>query len=488
MHTLNRRGAQVFIATTNGLVQVQSIVRLTNPDLHSVVTIGNTSQLAGISRLYQDYVDQPQGLISEIFSGNAYRLNLSKGIDQGESWQLGVFIAHYLFEYDCLSDGLSNTSNAAGGTNNDTSTDDIIFIATGRVDTLHYHVLPIEELAKKCLHANPYITQWQSLQYQICFLAPTQNFRQPVPNSLLKLSPIADLRELSQLCSLFELPTKALFLPDAIGLTGNAEIESVYATDDNNQSVIIEANLIEEAAVNIDYVPNDQGKIYGKHHILSRLPLFLYTLIGAIFVWSLVSLIVSFSTNDELELQSDSRPNIHEHAIEYIVVGDISQNKASCLSAENILISQGVFALNIHSNATNLDNLCDLFVVTSPQVKSLWLVSDTQAIIDLVGVEINQETTTQNGLSTIKQMLSQYETLIQWAVPLPKNQKQTRRFTVLAFLKSPDAADMSSLDSYLFQLHQQGKYHNMGDLQLWIDKTQSASKVFMLEQELTIYR
>lgn len=509
---MNKQRAQVFIATTKGLVQVQSIVRLNDPDLHSVITISNTSQLAGISRAYQDYVDKPQGVISDLFGGNAYRLNLSHGIDQGESWQLGVFIAHYLFELDCLSVGASEGLQANSNEVGDARASDIIFIATGRVDTLHYRVLPIDELAKKCLYANPNIARWQSQQAQFCFLAPAQNFRQAIPNTLVKLTPVAHLSELSQLFSLYGLPTQTLPFSDSIAVSANEKVENFYDIDERKQSVIIEASLVVDDAAHIDDIDNKRCKSaknnpnelgHGRHepecqvspeasppynYFVRRLPLVLYTLIAAVFIWSLFNLLSSLFASDEFEIQSESKANFYDNAIEYIVAADISQNTASCSSAGNILITHGTLALDTQSNATNLDNLCGLFMVTSPQIRSLWLVSDTKAIIDLKGFKINAETFAKDGLLAIKQMFGQQERLTQWAVPIPKNKVQTRTFILLAFVNAADEADLSSLDSYLYKLRQQERGHDMSDLQTWIDKTQSDNKVFMVEQELTVYR
>ena len=219
---MNKRRAQVFIATTQGLVQVLSIDRINGTNIESAVTIDNTSKIAGISHFYHNFVVKPQGLIHDIFGGKAFRLNLSKDIDQGESWQLGVFLAHYLYENDCLSNGKNTLTKQ-------TTNDDIIYIATGRVDTLHYQVLSIDELAKKCLHANRHIAHWQSTNQQISFLAPTKNFRQPIPNSILKLTPVSHLSELFHLCTLNGVLTEALVFPNAIEASVSNNVVTIDA-------------------------------------------------------------------------------------------------------------------------------------------------------------------------------------------------------------------------------------------------------------------
>ena len=484
---MNKQGAQVFIATTNGLVQVQSISRLSNPNLQSVATIGNTSQLAGISRSYQDYVEKPQGLINDLFNNKAYRLHLSNGIDQGESWQLGVFIAHYLFEYDCLSSGASLHSNVAYEPDSNISIKDIIFIATGKVDTLHYHVLPIDELAKKCRHANAHIADWQSLGHKVCYLAPTHNVRQGMLDTVIKLTPIANLRELFHLCGLFGLSTQDLHFPDSVHSVQSSQKTESLTAYSNQQKDIVDASFIdEEPSVAANYIEDEQGDTHLSRSYFSRLWFVLLSLIALIILWLIVTRADSLSKVNEIQ-STGQQSDIHA-SVDYIIAGDISQNRAMCSSATRVLINRGKFAVDTQSNATNLNNLCNIFVTTSVEVNSLWLVSDTKAIIRLKGINIDAQTLAEDSLPSIKDLLQRQEALIQWAIPIPNNKEQTRRFILLAFLHLADDADFSALDSYLFQLHQQGKDHNMADLQKWIDKTQRGQQVLMFEQELSIYQ
>lgn len=483
---MNRQRAQVFIATTNGLVQVQSISPLSNPDLHSVATIGNTSQLAGISSLYRDYVERPQGLISDLFDDKAYRLNLSNGIDQGESWQLGVFIAHYLFHYDCLSDGNGRHVNGEDDTNSENLAKDIIFIATGKVDTLHYHVLPIDELAKKCRHANVQIAQWQSIGHQICYLAPTHNFRQAIVDSIIKLTPIAHLRELYHLCKLYGLSSQVLSFPDSLGSIDTEFIDNINTSSVNQKDIVDASFTDDKQSLIANDIDDRQSGATSKISIFSWLLLVLLTVTVTSFLWFVSKGGNTSTSTNDIELAAKQKLLIAP--VEYIVSGDISQNRAMCLSAKRALISHGKFSVNSESNATNLSNLCSMFVTTSRKVDKLWLVSDTKAIIELKGIKIEEQALSEDSLPMVKELLQHEETLIQWSVPIPQNREQTRRFTLLAFLQTADEADLSSLDRYLFQLHQQGKEHSMKDLQIWINKTQTGKQVLMLEQELSIYQ
>ena len=93
---------QVFVSSTNGLIEVQSISDLPNANLRSVMSINFTAQLASINQDYANFVSKPQGIIQSHFGMREYRLNLAADIDQGNSWQLGVYVAHFLYQYDHL--------------------------------------------------------------------------------------------------------------------------------------------------------------------------------------------------------------------------------------------------------------------------------------------------------------------------------------------------------------------------------------------------
>lgn len=94
---------RVLIATTAGPVEV---LRLTEEDAaigRSVVCIDGTTEIASISRDYQAFVASPTGIIERLYGHSCYRLDVSKPIDNGSSWQLGAFAAHALHAADRLA-------------------------------------------------------------------------------------------------------------------------------------------------------------------------------------------------------------------------------------------------------------------------------------------------------------------------------------------------------------------------------------------------
>jgi hypothetical protein len=88
---------RVYLATTRGPVQVE---RLTRERAHqSAVCLQRTTKVLAISGDYDAFVKRPSGVIEREFGPfepGAFRLDVSAPIDEGDSWQLGVYAAHSL--------------------------------------------------------------------------------------------------------------------------------------------------------------------------------------------------------------------------------------------------------------------------------------------------------------------------------------------------------------------------------------------------------
>jgi hypothetical protein len=85
----------VFIATTGGPVRVERITRERAPQ--SMVCLNRSSTVLPISAAYDSFVRPGSGVIERTFGPfepGAFRLDVSAPIESGESWQLGVFVAH----------------------------------------------------------------------------------------------------------------------------------------------------------------------------------------------------------------------------------------------------------------------------------------------------------------------------------------------------------------------------------------------------------
>jgi len=88
---------RVYIPTTDGPVAVERIAR--EPAAQSVVCVKRTTRVLPISAAYDAFVRAPSGVIERElgpFESGAFRLDVSGRIGDGESWQLGVYLAHAL--------------------------------------------------------------------------------------------------------------------------------------------------------------------------------------------------------------------------------------------------------------------------------------------------------------------------------------------------------------------------------------------------------
>ncbi|HJM49219.1 MAG TPA: hypothetical protein QGF63_05145 [Alphaproteobacteria bacterium] len=88
---------RVYVGTTEGPVQVERITREAAPQ--SAVCLGRSTRVLPMSTGYDAFVRPPSGVIEREFGpfdAGGFRLDVSGAIGQGESWQLGIFVAHAL--------------------------------------------------------------------------------------------------------------------------------------------------------------------------------------------------------------------------------------------------------------------------------------------------------------------------------------------------------------------------------------------------------
>src|SRR3546814_2502033 len=75
-----------------------TVLRVTpeDPSLRSVVCLGRTTTILPISRAYDAFVRAPSGIVERAVGHPAFRVDVSAPIDDGDSWQLGLYLAHRL--------------------------------------------------------------------------------------------------------------------------------------------------------------------------------------------------------------------------------------------------------------------------------------------------------------------------------------------------------------------------------------------------------
>jgi hypothetical protein len=152
----------IFIATTQGLVAIQKITPIDDEDISSVVSINGTSTTANISSSYHNFVKKGVGIIHQMFGACSYRVDISARIDQGNSWQVAMYLAH-----------LAQSKGLLG--NGEVSQGDTVICATGEVNTSNLQVLGVGEVPVKLKLALPQLEQWTLLGAKAQFLVPLAN-------------------------------------------------------------------------------------------------------------------------------------------------------------------------------------------------------------------------------------------------------------------------------------------------------------------------
>ena len=92
----------VVIPTTNNLVGISDIV-VEDPLVSSVICENNSLESLPISNKYASFVKSPTGIIEKITGHSSYRIDITNRIEQGDSWQLAIAIAHIFHDNNFLS-------------------------------------------------------------------------------------------------------------------------------------------------------------------------------------------------------------------------------------------------------------------------------------------------------------------------------------------------------------------------------------------------
>ena len=91
-----------MIPTTIDLVGITDIIQ-EDPLVSSVICENNTLEALPISAQYNSFVKSPTGIIEKLTGHRSYRVDLTKPIQDGKSWQLPIAIAHIFQKNNILS-------------------------------------------------------------------------------------------------------------------------------------------------------------------------------------------------------------------------------------------------------------------------------------------------------------------------------------------------------------------------------------------------
>ena len=104
----------VVIPTTKNVVGISDII-IEDPLVSSVICETNSLEALPISGQYNSFVKSPTGVIEKITGNSSYRIDITSKIQQGNSWQLAIAIAHILHNNKLLS--FSNEENLISNNN-----------------------------------------------------------------------------------------------------------------------------------------------------------------------------------------------------------------------------------------------------------------------------------------------------------------------------------------------------------------------------------
>ena len=92
----------VIIPTTNNVVGINDIVE-EDPLVSSVICENNNLEALPISPFYNSFVKSPTGIIEKLVGHSSFRIDITKPIHNGKSWQLAIAIAHIFFKNNILN-------------------------------------------------------------------------------------------------------------------------------------------------------------------------------------------------------------------------------------------------------------------------------------------------------------------------------------------------------------------------------------------------
>lgn len=147
----------VFIATTQGPIAVQRVLA-EEPDVQSVICIDGGIEPLSISGRYHDFVRKGTGLIQRDFGQPAYRMDVSGRIDQGNSWQLPTYLAHFLGAQGLLGDGNPQTG-------------DMVVWSTGALKA-DKSIIAVEEVFNKLTCSHPLFKQFWQQEIPLLVVVP----------------------------------------------------------------------------------------------------------------------------------------------------------------------------------------------------------------------------------------------------------------------------------------------------------------------------
>ena len=390
----------VFIATTQGLVAVEDIELIDDPDVLSVVCLNGSAHSLNISGLYHNFVKKGTGIIHNDFGGCSYRLDVAAAIDQGNSWQFGFYLAHYLFSQNVLGNGQPEQG-------------DKVFCVSGEINIKNRRINPVTHLDVKLALAQTQLTSWLKQQVLIEVLLP----QQPQASEQCKaLNP-----ELARCCyqiNTLEQAISRLNLTEPPDLLNSPERECGREREyspEPKEALVPGREYIKPAAITTAPVTkqtwaNSSSRfgMSGHQRLAFGCFIFAFTVLLAVFsVWE----------------HTKKEPDTTIKSIAITVVSDQASLLVTTKGDSSLLAEKGCADLQLtelntqelkHNKrkftATNYANLCQLVLNSSPAVQQVLLI---------------------NSDSTVVLPLQTMASPLQWHIPLPAKLTHDQRYFLI---------------------------------------------------------
>lgn len=133
----------LMVPTTTSAVRVTRLRRLPPNVDQAAMTLAGSSVALPVSARYSDFVRAPMGPIERSSGHGAWKAEVSAALDVGESWNLGLFLAHALKAHERLQEQHRDVPGA---------TPRAVW-ATGAVDVIDLRILPVGHIETKLRQA-----------------------------------------------------------------------------------------------------------------------------------------------------------------------------------------------------------------------------------------------------------------------------------------------------------------------------------------------
>lgn len=403
--------ARVYIVTTSGLVEIQSVVELPDSTILSFVCVNKSVSLSDISNAYERFVSSEHGVIHKYFGITNCRMSISDNIDMGDSWQLATFIAHALHSQGRLIKSEDRLH-----------LDDKIILATGIIDPISSAVEPVQLLQQKLLNAQKDIHKLGLSKYNIQFLVPLTNLKE---GSQTFDFPLLGVKTLQQVMRHLKEVNLILDVEQKYSLASSkVDMSSAYHS---NQSSFEATNNSDKVYINL--VLDITQNILQKNRLVCMS--ILISMIALVGLWWL---------------------NLSQSSIIYSqrfgISADISIQRKDCELAERHVLFEQNLAYRGTLPVVSKEHTCSLQVHSSFDVKQVWLVNRASEIIQL---SPDYQNFAENSSSVLALP-------IWWYVPDSFVQEEQYGMHILLFEQEVDRSDLDSLVDYIDKsLNQQNK-------------------------------